>query len=165
MLFIHGVSNFMILYEIGQGNWLSIFWTLGQDNKLHNSGLLENTDICKKCRTGPLLLSFHRRRHPVKNDKRCFGTTRLFLLSPAQSVVTGVHFVRLVLHLKEYLHQTMPGNLSRARDVAKPGHIRAVWKIQKFQFSKSQRRFRTTSQHWFQNSWRNHHRTIRLLLN
>ena len=44
-------------------------------------------------------------------------------------------------------------------------YVRAVWKIQKFQFSKSQRRFRTTSQHWFQNSWRNYHQTIRLLLN
>ena len=44
-------------------------------------------------------------------------------------------------------------------------NIRAEWKIQKFHFSKSERRFQTTSQHWFQNSWRNHHRTIRLLLN
>ena len=37
--------------------------------------------------------------------------------------------------------------------------------MQKLQFSKSQRRFWTTSQHWFQNSFRNHDRTIRLVLN
>ena len=42
---------------------------------------------------------------------------------------------------------------------------RAVWKRQKLEFAKGQRRFWTTSQHWFLNNFRNHDRVIRLLLN
>ena len=43
--------------------------------------------------------------------------------------------------------------------------IRAEWKILKLEFAKVWGRFWTTSQHWFQNSFRNHDRTIRLVLN
>ena len=42
---------------------------------------------------------------------------------------------------------------------------RAEWKIQKLHFSKSERNFRTTSQHWFQNCFWNHDWTIILLRN
>ena len=42
---------------------------------------------------------------------------------------------------------------------------RAEWKILKLEFAKVWGRFWTTSQHWFQNSFRNHDRTIRLVLN
>ena len=42
---------------------------------------------------------------------------------------------------------------------------RAEWKTQKLEFSKSSSRFRTASQHWFQNNWRNHYRMNILLLN
>ena len=44
-------------------------------------------------------------------------------------------------------------------------YIRAEWKIQKLHFSKSERNFRTTSQHWFQNCFWNHDWTIILLRN
>ena len=43
--------------------------------------------------------------------------------------------------------------------------IRAEWKILKLEFAKVWGRFWTTSQHWFQNSFRNHDRTISLVLN
>ena len=42
---------------------------------------------------------------------------------------------------------------------------RAEWKTQKLEFSKSSSRFRTASQHWFQNNWRNHYRMNILVLN
>ena len=44
-------------------------------------------------------------------------------------------------------------------------YSRAEWKIQKLHFSKSERNFRTTSQHWFQNCFWNHDWTIILLRN
>ena len=39
------------------------------------------------------------------------------------------------------------------------------WKIQKLEFSKSEKRLRSWSHHWFPNSFRNHYRTNILLLN
>ena len=61
--------------------------------------------------------------------------------------------------------------LSRRLKMKKPGKLctsirsRAEWKILKLEFAKVWGRFWTTSQHWFQNSFRNHDRTIRLVLN
>ena len=58
-------------------------------------------------------------------------------------------------------------NRSKVRNVNPPSPLgsRAEWKTQKLEFSKSPSRFRTASQHWLQNNWRNYYRMNILVLN